>query len=84
MSKDLEKRVAAIEARNKKVERDKAWEVSTTRRILLAALTYIVIVIFMYFAEIGKPFVNAIVPTIGFTLSTLTVSFVKRWWIKHQ
>jgi hypothetical protein len=83
MSKDLEKRVAAIEARNKKVELDKAWEISLTRRILILVLTYLVIVIFMIVADIGRPFVNAIVPAVGFSLSTLTVSFIKTWWISR-
>ena len=81
---DLEKRITAIEARNKKVELDKAWETSTIRRVLVAGLTYTIIVLFMFFADIDRPFVSAIVPAIGFTLSTLTVSFVKNWWIEKQ
>ncbi len=82
MSKDLEKRIAAIEARNKKVEFDKAWETSLLRRSLIAVLTYIVIVLFMLSADINKPFISAIVPSIGFVLSTLTVSFIKNRWIE--
>lgn len=39
--KDLEKRVVAIEKRNKKVETDKAWETSWIRRICIMILTYI-------------------------------------------
>ena len=31
----LEDRLSQIEARNKKVETDKAWETSRTRRVLL-------------------------------------------------
>lgn len=80
--KDLEKRVDTIEARNKKVELDKAWEVSWTRRISLAFLTYVVIV--SYLIAIGKeqPFINAIVPVIGFLLSTLAMSWIKKIWQK--
>ena len=40
--KDIESRLSAIEERNKKVERDKAWEVSWTRRVSIMALTYVV------------------------------------------
>lgn len=36
---DLEKRVEAIEERNKRVETDKAWETSWTRRICIMVLT---------------------------------------------
>jgi preprotein translocase subunit SecF len=83
MSKDLEKRVAAIENRNKKVELDKAWETSLLRRSLIATLTYIVVVLFMLSANIEKPFVTALVPTIGFLLSTMTVAFIKDRWLKR-
>ena len=33
--KDLEKRIEAIEERNKRVELDKAWETSWTRKICI-------------------------------------------------
>ena len=36
----LGKRITAIEARNKRVEGDKAWETSYARRALLVAFTY--------------------------------------------
>lgn len=39
--KDLDKRVVAIEKRNKKVETDKTWETSWIRRICIMILTYI-------------------------------------------
>ena len=39
----LEERVAKIEARNAKVEADKAWETSWVRRFSIALLTYGVI-----------------------------------------
>lgn len=84
MSSNLEKRVEAIETRNHKVELDKAWETSVTRRSLVLALTYIVMVIFMAFADISRPFISAIIPAIGFWLSTLTVAFIKNWWINKQ
>lgn len=84
MSKDLEKRIAAIETRNIKVELDKAWETSLLRRGLVAALTYIVVLLFMFSADIEKPFITALVPTIGFLLSTMTVSFVKDRWLKTR
>lgn len=84
MSKDLEKRVAAIEARNKKVELDKAWETSAFRRILIVTLTYLVIAVFMWAADIERPFVNALIPAAGFGLSTLTISYIKDRWISKR
>ncbi|MFA6190120.1 MAG: hypothetical protein WC711_01220 [Candidatus Staskawiczbacteria bacterium] len=81
---DFEKEINLIKERNKKVEQDKAWETSWARKILVAVLTYIVIVIFFYFAKLEKPFANAIVPTLGFVISTFSISLFKNWWIKKN
>jgi len=84
MVMDFEKEINLIKERNKRVELDKAWETSWTRKILVAVLTYIVIVIFFYFAKLQNPFVNAIVPTLGFVISTFSIPLFKNWWIKSQ
>ena len=44
----MEERIEAIEQRNKRVEEDKAWETSLTRRVCIAVLTYIVVIIYSY------------------------------------
>lgn len=46
---DLEKVVSQIQERNKRVETDKAWEVSYTRRGFIAAITYVVAMTWLYF-----------------------------------
>lgn len=81
--KKLEQEISKIKERNSRVEGDKAWEISLFRKVLVAILTYIVIVLFFYFADLSKPFINAIVPTIGFVLSTLSVPVFKNLWIKY-
>jgi len=70
---EIQKEINEIKARNKRVEIDKAREISRTRRISIALLTYVVIVLFFYTAKLPKPLINAIVPTIGFLLSTLSI-----------
>ena len=80
---DIEKRLNAIEQRNKRVELDKAWETSWTRRIIITLMTYITIVLFCLIAQLPKPFINSIVPTTGFVLSTLSLPFFKKLWIKY-
>ncbi|MDO8511220.1 MAG: hypothetical protein Q7S55_03580 [Nanoarchaeota archaeon] len=82
--KSLEKRLGAIEQRNKKVELDKAWEMSWLRKILIAVLTYITVVLFFLVAQLPKPFINSIVPTTGFVLSTLSLPFFKKLWTKYK
>lgn len=82
--KELEKRISNIEKRNKKVELDKEWEVSLMRKITIATLTYFVIVLFFIFADLPKPFVNSIVPTTGFILSTFSLPFFKKIWVRFR
>lgn len=81
---DLLIRVEKLEARNKRVKADKAWETSWTRRGAIVALTYLVVVCYLKFVVHTEPWINALVPVIGFTLSTLTVSFLKELWLKHR
>ena len=81
---ELQREIKTIQERNQRVEADKAWETSWERKVLVALLTYFVVVLFFWMAELPKPFVNALVPTVGFVLSTLTLSFAKRWWIKNR
>jgi hypothetical protein len=79
---DLEKRLKNIENRNKKVEVDKAWETSLTRRFLLILFTYLSIGFYLNAININRPWLNAIVPAIGFFLSTLTLPYLKNLWLK--
>jgi len=68
--------------RNKRVEGDKAWEVSYTRRILLIIFTYLAIGIYLRVINVPYPWLNAIVPAVAFMLSTLTMPFFKKVWMK--
>ena len=77
----MKEEIQALKERNKKVEADKAWETSFTRRTVIAVMTYIVVVIFLILIKIPSPFLNALVPTIGFILSTLTLTFIKNKWL---
>ncbi|MBC8500419.1 MAG: hypothetical protein ISS25_03650 [Nanoarchaeota archaeon] len=81
---DVEEEINNIKKRNKRVELDKAWETSWTRRVLIAILTYVVIVIFFFVAGLPKPFVNSIVPTAAFVLSTLSLQYFRKIWVKFQ
>lgn len=81
--KNLEKRLKAIESRNNKVEADKAWETSLIRKVLLALFTYLAIGLYLQFVlELNNAWLNAVIPSIGFLLSTLTLPFFKRIWIE--
>ena len=78
---DLEKRLAVIEKRNAKVEADKAWETSWARKVLLMIFTYLSVGLYIRAIGVPDPWLNAIVPSLGFLLSTLTLPFFKRLWL---
>lgn len=81
---ELQLEIEEIKKRNRSVEADKAWETSWARKVIIQVLTYVVMVLFFYFAGLPKPFVNAIVPAIAFVLSTLTIPFFKRRWLEKR
>ena len=78
---DFEKEITEIKERNKRVEKDKAWETSWTRRICIMILTYIVVICYSYIIkEYDEIFLSSLVPVIGFTLSTLSLKLVRKIW----
>ena len=79
---NFEQEIKKIQERNKKVELDKAWETSKTRKVSIAVLTYFVMVLVMYSLDIASPLIGAIIPTLGFTLSTFSLDFIKEFWKK--
>lgn len=80
----LEKELDLIKRRNQKVELEKAWEVSLVRKVAILVLTYLIASLVMYLIEVERFWLNAIIPTLGYFLSTLSVSFLKEQWINTQ
>ncbi len=81
---DLEKRVELIENRNKRVEADKAWETSWLRKILIIIFTYAFAVLYLNVADNTNPWFGAVVPCVGFFLSTQSIKVIKKMWIKKK
>lgn len=81
---ELRKEIELIKKRNASVETDKEWERSYLRRALVAIFTYLAISLYMWAVAIDRPFLNAIVPTVGFMLSTLTLPWFKKMWVKRN
>ena len=83
--KELEKEIEQIKKRNKRVEKDKAWETSLTRKITIAILTYLVVVLYSYFiSKVSNVFLTSLVPVIGFVSSTLSLNAIRKIWEKKQ
>jgi len=80
----LEKRVEIIEERNRRVENDKAWETSMFRKLTLAVMTYFFACMFLLFTDSPHPYIGALFPPTGYILSTLSLPFIKHWWLSSQ
>jgi hypothetical protein len=80
---NLEKEIEQIKLRNKKVEKDKAWETSGIRKICIMILTYIVVIIYSYIIKnTDNILLSSLVPVIGFALSTLSLKGIRYLWEK--
>lgn len=80
----IEKEIEIIRKRNKKVETDKAWEISLFRTLLISLSIYLVSFVAFYFIGIRNYLVNALIPTIGYFLSTRSFTVIKKWWIERK
>lgn len=82
-NEELEKEILKIKERNNRVELDKKWETSWTRKICICILTYIVVIIY---SNMINKFTNvalsSLVPVIGFVLSTLSLKLIRSVWEK--
>ena len=76
----IKDRLQAIETRNRRVEAQKAWETSLTRKLSILLLTYFVMCLVFLSLESVDAWKNAIVPSLGFFLSTLSLPIVRRRW----
>ena len=83
MEEDLKKEIEEIKLRNKRVELDKKWETSYTRKICICILTYIVVIIYSsMISKANNIFLSSLVPVIGFFLSTLSLKLIRKVWEK--
>jgi len=81
---DIEARLSVIEQRNLRVEADKAWEVSWTRRGLIAAITYVCAFILLNILGHEGAWKHALVPVMGYLLSTFSLPPIKKLWIERK
>ncbi len=81
---EIEKEIEIIKERNSRVETDKAWEVSWVRRLFISASTYVIAGIWLVVINDSLPWLKAFVPAGGYLLSTLSLPFVKKWWVKNN
>ncbi len=71
-----------IHKRNKRVEADKAWETSLTRRSIIAVVTYLIVGFYLNLLKVDYAWLHALVPPAAYVLSTLSLGFIKTIWIE--
>ena len=82
---NIEKEIELIKERNARVELDKKWETSWTRKICIAILTYLVVVFYSYIiSKFSNIWLSSLVPVMGFVLSTLSIKFIRKIWEKKN
>jgi len=64
-----------------KVENDKAWETSFVRKLSILIITYFCAALFLYIIEVENFYISALIPTMGYYLSTLSLPIVKNIWL---
>jgi hypothetical protein len=79
---NIEAEIQTIKDRNVRVEADKAWERSWLRIGSIVIATYIIAALVLVVIHNDNPFRNALIPAIGYFLSTLSLPFLKQSWIK--
>ena len=80
----LEGEIGAIKDRNARVEAEKAWETSWFRVGSIMAVTYVIATVALYAIGNDNLLRNALIPTIGYFLSTQSLPFIKQWWINRH
>ncbi len=80
----LKQTIDRIERRNCRVEADKAWETSMFRVVSITTITYLIATAVMYGIGVDNPWLGALIPTVGYYLSTQSLPFIKRRWIKRH
>lgn len=80
---DIEQRLEKIEERNVRVEAEKAWETSAFRVGSIMLVTYVVACGVLFVIGNANPFRNALIPALGYFISTQSLPFIKRFWINR-
>ena len=84
MSPKIEKEIQTIEMHTARVEAERDWETCPLRVVTMCVTIYVSTA--MIFAIIGVKiyFLNALIPTTAFFVSTLGLPPIKKWWIDKR
>ncbi len=74
--------IEAIHERNARVEADKAWETSWTRKIIITLGTYTIVSGYLMLLGMERACLHALVPAGSYFVSTLSLPIFKKLWVE--
>ncbi len=74
--------IIALKEKNKKIEADKAWETSTTRRAIIAGTTYLIVAMWLSMIGVEHYILHALVPVIAYGVTIAGLPFMKKYWLQ--
>ena len=81
---EMEQSLTEIQERNRRVEADKAWETSWTRTLIIAAMIYVIAAAFLWNMYAPSYFLQALIPSGGWILSTASLPWFKKRWTQKN
>ena len=84
MNDSFETEIQKLKERNVRVELDKDWEKSLTRRVFIALITYCVAALWLYIINEHSIWLKAVIPTAGYVLSTISIPQLKKIWMNQR
>ena len=76
----IERELEEIRNRNLRVTEDKAWELSIARRAIVLLITYACACLLLWLMGNDSYWLNALIPSLGYLLSTLSLPWAKSHW----
>ncbi|MBI5414510.1 hypothetical protein HZA38_03260 [Candidatus Peregrinibacteria bacterium] len=81
---NLEKEIQKLQDRNTRVELDKAWEISFTRRFLIFGITFLSVFLFVLvsgiYRDVRSAAFSSLIPASAFLLSMLAFPTLRKFW----
>ena len=85
MDQQSKETIQSILERNARVEAEKAWEVSLTRRLFLMLLIYLIAAVLLRLTGEPRYLLLSLIPAMGYLFSTLSLPWLKKLWLeKYQ
>ncbi len=65
--------------RTLKIQQD--WNTSVLKHGLVIFMNYLIMLILMYILNIESPFISALLPTLGYAITSISLNSIKKYWI---